>query len=482
MGKYLSCGQYNIYFKYIILNILFDLLNDCFYGYNIYGNLFLKVKIWSDGAQDSLSNHYLIHNTFDYLGVFLFSFLYHKYDTYILKKDLKQPLKEELTNKEKKRRASQILLIHNVNNINLEEQFLKSKDLYRKYIIISILWIVEEQLLKIFLFGLKDLDFWMLELLIITYLSARMFKLEIFNHQKFAILFNLFPCILKIIAIRLSFENKDTENDLLYININPSLLIPIGIIIYIILIILRSYVNSKIKWFMDFKYISPKRLLMIYGLIGASTCSIVSIITTLIKCKEISISDDEKNKDIAYYICRIRKNETNTNISIRYFENILVYFSDFKGEVLEVLKELLIVICGMITNFLSKYNFLLVIRYLTPVYIIFSCPIFFFLQKIILIINNLIQEYSFFNKNENDNVTKFSLDISGDILSFLGFLVYLEIIELNFCNLNYNLRKNIMKRGYYETYECQRYESSVLNSDEDESEEENVEDLFENTI
>ena len=39
------------------------------------------------------------------------------------------------------------------------------------------------------------------------------------------------------------------------------------------------------------------------------------------------------------------------------------------------------------------------------------------------------------------------MDISGTIVSLFGFVVYLEYIELNFWGLNYNLRKNIKKRG-----------------------------------
>ena len=35
----------------------------------------------------------------------------------------------------------------------------------------------------------------------------------------------------------------------------------------------------------------------------------------------------------------------------------------------------------------------------------------------------------------------------GNIITILGFLIYLEIIELSFCKLNYNLRKSIVKRS-----------------------------------
>ena len=39
------------------------------------------------------------------------------------------------------------------------------------------------------------------------------------------------------------------------------------------------------------------------------------------------------------------------------------------------------------------------------------------------------------------------MDISGDITSIIGFLIYLEIIELNFCGLSFNLKKYIILRG-----------------------------------
>ena len=44
----------------------------------------------------------------------------------------------------------------------------------------------------------------------------------------------------------------------------------------------------------------------------------------------------------------------------------------------------------------------------------------------------------------------FCLDISGDIISFIGYLIYLGIIQLNFCKLNYNVRNTIIKRGNLE--------------------------------
>ena len=52
-----------------------------------------------------------------------------------------------------------------------------------------------------------------------------------------------------------------------------------------------------------------------------------------------------------------------------------------------------------------------------------------------------------FKDTSNHKVDKFFCDISGDIICLFGYLIYLEIIELNCYNLNYNLKKTITIRG-----------------------------------
>ena len=74
---------------------------------------------------------------------------------------------------------------------------------------------------------------------------------------------------------------------------------------------------------------------------------------------------------------------------------------------------------------------------------------------------------------QKKQLKKFLLDESGDIASILGFLIYLEIIELNFCNLNFNLKKNIAYRSEleysisYELEEIKEIEEKCEDSSED---------------
>ena len=44
-------------------------------------------------------------------------------------------------------------------------------------------------------------------------------------------------------------------------------------------------------------------------------------------------------------------------------------------------------------------------------------------------------------------------------------MIYLEIIELNFCNLNYNLKKYINDRSIKDTYEDDANESIINDED-----------------
>jgi hypothetical protein len=315
----------------------------------------------------------------------------------------------------------------------------------------------------------------MIEIIIISYMTSRMFKEKIYLHHKMVIYINLFSIIFKVIAITLSFNdtcNKVNDGDYYYcynynykinnfnmclsknetaylnniekINLNGGLknyyvvnthMVPIGITVYLILITLRSYVNSSIKWLMDLKYISEKKLLMIYGLMGAIISSIICIITTFIECK-----NKEEKADIYDYICKVKYDNK------LYFDNFIAV----KYNWIIILKAII----GIICFYFNIYFSILIIKNFTPVHLIFTFPVYYFIKKIVLIINTLIQEKTVFSANRINYIeAKFILDTSGDILSTIGFLIYLEIIELNFCGLNFYLRRKISERADIEKYE-----------------------------
>ena len=179
---------------------------------------------------------------------------------------------------------------------------------------------------------------------------------------------------------------------------------------------------------MDLKFISQRTLLMFYGLTGTILFLIVGLI--------ISHSPCPNNDAMKSYICKVKYDN---NI---YYDNMYSYIESYKN----FLVRLIVIALGMLSFFSNKFFYTLIIKNETPIHVIFSFPIQFFIEKTFLLIFTAI----FFVQDlfkTREQLKKFLLDISGDITSILGFLIYLEIIELNFCNLNFNLKKNIISRS-----------------------------------
>ena len=440
MKKCITGGIVYKSFKYILFTIIFLIAFRSLYGYN-YNNSFEEMnlpknilKLFGKEIQENFAKHILIHQMLHYLGILLLACCLHKYEIYASRRELEKSAKnssEEIM----LRQHTKIILIQYIpkNYFSLKRSFFTC-------LIVCFLWVVEENLIIIYKEALKDLDFWFFDIVIVSYFNVKMFKVKIYNHQILASALNIIPLVLKIVTIIISYKNNDSE--ILYISYKW--LIPVGIVFFIILITIRAYAISKIKWLIDLKYISPTKLLIFHGIIGVILCNLACLFTTLKSCE---------NPQNLNYLCNVTYiNSTNKKY---YFDHLGVYFDNFKkANFLEIFVEILIILLGMCTLFGHKFFSLLVIKYLTPVHLIFTFPIFYFFDKISLIINNLIIDKKLFKEDVTiDNKgAKFILDISGDLLSFIGFIIFLEIIELNFCSFNYDTKRNITGRSYDESY------------------------------
>jgi len=292
------------------------------------------------------------------------------------------------------------------------------------FILILILWIIEENLALIYVDIFQDLDFWFFELIIISLIFSKYFSFEIYLHQKLAMAINIGVCsILKIFNIIISFSGKAKIYSQYPLTFT-------FIILYFLIITARSYVHTQIKVFMDLKFISHRTLLMCYGLTGAIICLIVGV--------SISFSACSNNIIMKTYICKVKYD------SKIYYDNIYAYayIETYKN----ILVRLIIIVLGMASFFFNKFFTTLIIKSYSPIHVTFSFPIQFFIEKIFLLIFTAIFFVKELFKTE-EQFKKFLLDAFGDIISILGFLIFLEIIELNFCKLNYNLRKNIISRS-----------------------------------
>lgn len=464
MGAYISFGKWNKNYKYIFLTILFNILTDIVNGFN-YEQIFKEIRLFGRSTI-TFSQHIYIHQFFNYLGVFIFAIILSKIESYTSNTDNSLTILSSSDSNSNK--SAKIELIHN-EDIN---EFDSSEIIYTGVFTIFIL-VIAEQFLSIYGSTMKDLDFWMFEIAILSYINSKMFKLIMYKHQKLGLILNCFSCLFKFGSIISSIYDKSEENKPIYVTYNIFAIGIIGFLIYMISITLRAYSNSKLKWLMDLRYIDVSKILILHGLMGAIICLIISIISTFAKCKDIK---NDNTIDINDYICHVTNNTYNddnkdsNSTKQLYFENLQLYFEKFKcNDGKEIFFEIFLILLIMIITFFLKYFILLIIKYLTPVYATFYLPIYFLFQKLLLGLYSLIREGKFFIE-KNIRICKFHFDILGDLLSIIGFLIYLEIIELNFCKLNYNIKKNIILRCLGEIKEMDRLDSSFSEEDIEEKE------------
>ena len=202
-----------------------------------------------------------------------------------------------------------------------------------------------------------------------------------------------------MIAIILSFINANNEENakerknkkLWYISDFHASKIIFGIMIYFGLITVRSYINSKIKVYMDLKYIATKKLLIIYGFFGTIIYTIICLITTFVECTNSSIFFNKDNNE--NFVCKVPFNNTVSFNGLQfelkkddnnsYLDNFDIYFKTFEySNSFEIFKEIIIILLAGITYFYYKYFCLMIIKFLSSIHYIFSNEIYFSFKKI----------------------------------------------------------------------------------------------------
>ena len=381
MLKCISFGGRNKYYIYIYLAILFKILSEFIYGskYIVFDDL----RIDFTSVQTELFTHNFIHKIFCYSGILIFSLLF----LYIEKK----------YKKDKKK-----------NN---------STKTYLFSLFIVFIWIIDDLLIDVFDSALKGIDFWMLEFFIMYYFNSKLSQLnqiKLYKHHIMSFMLNIIPLILKVILIFIDNSLNTSEDKKIYLKYKW--FIPIGIIIYLIIYSLNSYIILILRRLIDQGNIGINRLLISYSLIGTLIYSIISIIFTYINCN---------NK----YLCQVGHETEN------YLENLKLYFSSFNKRQGSLAKEIIIEVFvnlfGSLLIYLFKYSSMNIIKYLSTFDMIFLTPAIYFIHKIFLTIKTKINIGNFLNVKDNDKTfkyTKLCLDISGDFFSILGFIVFLEII------------------------------------------------------
>ena len=333
------CSKYNIYIIFITFT---GLLTSMLYGLD-HNKTFLEVKI----SYDNFSNHYLIHEFWNFLGTFIIAIMF-------ISNENKSSNKKSVKKKNNKNNKTWITLIYNKNNgYNYKD---KTNSFICFYFLTIFFWVLIDHLIEYYYLILQDLDFWMVELFIIVFLTSKTeFKIQFYKHHKFAMLLSIIPSLLKIVSIILSFYDEDKNYTgglpIYYVEKNPILSITIGIIFYIGLLNLRSCIYLYFKWYMDIKYISPNKILFAFGGIGIISYFIICLLSTFFECKSINFNNlKENNINYCDYLGKVINNKTDSNTTYYYFDNFNIYFQNFDNTD-EIFGEILVIFIGILTFF-----------------------------------------------------------------------------------------------------------------------------------
>jgi hypothetical protein len=232
---------------------------------------------------------------------------------------------------------------------------------------------------------------------------------------------------------------------------------------------------------MDNKFIYPYKIIFCKGILGIIISSALIVVSTFVPCKEnhivnikepkfLNFNSDIYSSEIFLIKNNSTENETQNNTftgtplfecidsykNNTYFDNFLSYFEDLNNitndekEKDKYLELFLYIPIYSILHFITNILLIFVNKLLSPIH----CLIVESLYRIIHIFIQTLQKIDI--KNEVEGffyefiLQPFSTKILrfiAYIVSLLGYCIYLEIIELKFCGLNKNIRKNIRKRA-----------------------------------
>ena len=451
MAKYLSCGKFDKPIKYILYSVLFSCISTFLFGYgycneshSIHIAQLYKGETYT--TQESLSTHVIIHNIYRHFFILIISIILYNYEKYSTKSQKIEELVTKINTK----------LIYE----NLEETLERKTILY---IIITMILFNIHDILTVFYFtfDLSYLDLFILELPLFAYFNYKILNTKIYSHHKCSMYSSVAVCLTTKISSLFVYAFSEEHKNEIYNQ--HKFLYFVGISSYLLIIILRAYCVSVIKLFIDIRYISPNKILIFYGAIGIVINVAIMLLFSYNKCATVN--------DIDIHLCNVV--EDNLNREEAYFENIFIYFQTLKdsinvGRSYEVIIEVVISFFGSIAQFCNVYFYFLVIKYLTTIHIIFQSFTYSFSVRVLTILIQLINN-TYFNQSDF-NISEFFIALISDGYAGVSIFVYLELIELNFCNLNYNLRRHIMTRSEEELIIKKPKKDLSILSDDKESE------------
>ena len=262
----------------------------------------------------------------------------------------------------------------------------------------------------LFSFSFHEFDFWSFDILFTFLLMKKYFEVDVQKHHKCSIIFVTIICTI-LLAILSFLPNVVTGNlnqfEFVKEQLGSYFYSIIFILIFLLLSLIYSFSRNFSKVLIQSKFVSYYILIIFIGITGLITTIIISI--------------------ISYFYER---------------DNFISYFIELKDHTTwEILRDVIIVSpLYIFSQFMQIYFEILIIYYLNPIYTLVLNNVYFGTERLILFLFDIKMEY----------FANFILSEISEIVAIIGYIINLEIIELNFCGLSDNTRRNIMNKAQKE--------------------------------
>ena len=219
--------------------------------------------------------------------------------------------------------------------------------------------------------------------------------------------------------------------------------------------ILRDYCWVKGKYLMDTKSLPPYKIYITIGSIGIFFSFFFMIIFTFVPCKTFNninkigynyfYNNTGEPLELNNKVCSLKDYDERTKTLYLFYDSIKLISKEYsntdKNNMLEIFLVIPLYFLFYVVNEISR---LLLIRNTEPTNILIYRYFYYFVVRIIT-----------FSVNEGDEQymkpIKFVLYELEQLAGVISGLIYIEVLELKFFRLDYELKKNINRRSTEDT-------------------------------
>ena len=461
--SYISIGECTKYNIYILISLIFDLFNTSLFGINT-SNKEKPGRIFSFSPK--IKKHNLL-SAFVYFGACFFGGIF----LLVLEKLNNKGKNELVIEKFQKLRRT---IFHSKNESLKLNLFLG---------VIMSLYIIFKDFIDTT--GVY-VGFWTFEIMYICIISRFIFKIKIYKHRRMAIYIMFVLTVIEFIQFfspKTKHENKENMNELTDKNVFDIIIIKFGTYAIPLLFlanelnhIQRDYCWMRYKYLMDTKSYAPSKILMTMGGFGFIFVMVLFPFFTYIPCKTFnniikegnSYINLDTNKPLELYkeYCSVQEYDENTKTLYLLYDSIKLITQEYSNTNKENMLEIFLVIpISFISRIIIEISYLMLIRYTDPNNILISKNFYFIIKRLICII---------INKGDEQYMTYFTFFTKEflEIIFIISNMIYIEVLELKFCELDYELKKNISERSINEITEnfIENPRDTVIDLGDDEDE------------